>query len=621
MNWRHLQAIVWLRWRLLANQWRRSGAVNAVLMTIIVVACLVTAVPLFVGSVVAGAFLLPKAAPVHLLYIWDGLVLVLVFFWSLGLLTELQRTESLSLSKFLHLPLSIKEAFLINYVSSLVRLSLIVFVPIMLGLAVALVYVKGPSLLLVVPLLLAFLLMISALTYQFQGWLASLMNNPRRRRTVVVVTTAAFVLLLQLPSFLNFAAPWHAKADQSNRLVEQLQGLQRAFEAHEFDAQEHVRRQQELIQEHQRITELEDQQTLARLEETARVVNQVLPLGWMPLGVMAAAEGNLPLTLLATAGMTLIGSASLWRAYRTTLGIYRGQFTSQKSWWRRREPIPVSAPAAPVPLSGQPVKVSLLERQLPGLPEAVSAIALAGFRSLTRAPEAKMMLMTPLILSAFFGFSFLRHGQDIPLIARPLIALAALALVQFGMLQLMANQFGFDRDGFRVFVLSSVPRPQILLGKNLAFAPLALAMAAILVTVVQVIAPLRLDHLLALLPQTVSAYLLFCLLANLVSIMAPMPIAAGSLKPASVKLIPMLLQMVMFFCLFPLTQIAALLPVGIEALLQWLGWIERAPISLLVSVIECGLVVVVYHFCLGWQGSLFQAREQKILESVTGRAA
>ena len=39
MNWQHLQAFVWLRWRLLVNQWRRAGAFNAVLMMIVTVGC------------------------------------------------------------------------------------------------------------------------------------------------------------------------------------------------------------------------------------------------------------------------------------------------------------------------------------------------------------------------------------------------------------------------------------------------------------------------------------------------------------------------------------------------------------------------------------------------------
>ena len=87
----------------------------------------------------------------------------------------------------------------------------------------------------------------------------------------------------------------------------------------------------------------------------------------------------------------------------------------------------------------------------------------------------------------------------------------------------MANQFGFDRDGFRVFVLCAASRRDILLGKNLSFAPLVLAMAAILLTVVEVVCPLRFEHLLSMVPQFVSMYLLFCLLTNLISIYAPMP--------------------------------------------------------------------------------------------------
>ena len=62
------------------------------------------------------------------------------------------------------------------------------------------------------PLSAAFLLMVTALTYQFQGWLASLMSNPRRRRTVVVAATAVFVLIFQLPNLLQLR--WRRGAQQ-----------------------------------------------------------------------------------------------------------------------------------------------------------------------------------------------------------------------------------------------------------------------------------------------------------------------------------------------------------------------------------------------------------------------
>src|SRR5262249_28756617 len=163
-----------------------------------------------------------------------------------------------------------------------------------------------------------------------------------------------------------------------------------------------------------------------------------------------------------------------------------------------------------------------------------------------------------------------------PDIVRPLLAIGGMFVVLFGVMQIMANQFGFDRDGFRVFVLCAASRRDILLGKNLAFAPLALGMAGRLLIIVHVGFPLRPGHFLAMIPQFVSMFLLFCLLANLLSIYAPMHIAAGSLKPSNQKLVPVLMQMGMFTVLFPLTQAPTLVPLGIEAALTYTGFVERA---------------------------------------------
>ena len=230
------------------------------------------------------------------------------------------------------------------------------------------------------------------------------------------------------------------------------------------------------------------------------------------------------------------------------------------------------------------------------------------------------MLLSPLLMSIIFGSMLWRGRQSIPDSIRPLVAIAAMVVVLFGMLQLMANQFGFDRDGFRVFVLCAAPRRDILLGKNLAFAPLALGMAAIMLTIVQVLCPMRADHFLAMFPQYFSMFLLFCILTNLLSIYAPVHVAEGSLKPSNPKLGTVLLQLAMFFLLFPLTQGLTLLPLGIEAVLRLLGWPAGAPIYLVLSLAECAGVVTIYHFSLDWFGGLFQAREQRILEIVTNRA-
>ncbi|MEJ7640091.1 MAG: hypothetical protein WKF75_19525, partial [Singulisphaera sp.] len=70
----------------------------------------------------------------------------------------------------------------------------------------------------------------------------------------------------------------------------------------------------------------------------------------------------------------------------------------------------------------------------------------------------------------------------------------------------------------------------------------------------------------------------------------------------------------------PMTQGLTLLPLGIEALLKFLGWTEDAPICLLLSLAECAAVVIIYRLSLDWLGGRLQGREQRILETVTDRA-
>ena len=294
VNWQHFQAFSWLRWRLLKNRWRRAGAVNAVLMMIVSVAAIITAIPLLIGSFILGIYMIPDATPIQLMYAADVVIVAFLFFWGIGLVTELQRTEPLSLSKFMHLPVSVNGAFLINYISSLMRLSLLIFGPAMLGFSLALVWTKGILLVPVLPGLAAFLLLVSALTYQLQGWLASLMSNPRRRRTVIVATTMIFVLGVQLPNLINIYAPIKAqqRAGRSKAFMEEMARLDRETRAREFDAAELVRRQQEAIERHKLADREADRVIMDQLNQKLRLANMVLPVGWLPLGITAAAEGH-----------------------------------------------------------------------------------------------------------------------------------------------------------------------------------------------------------------------------------------------------------------------------------------------------------------------------------------
>lgn len=614
MNWEHLKAFVWLRRRIAANQWRRAGTLNAVLMTIISVGAVVLSIPLFIGTLALGIYGIPRAEPIHLLYIADVLIVGFLFSWTLGVVAEMQKTEVLSLSKFLHLPVSVGGAFLINFVSSLMGFSLVSFAPILLGLALALVFTKGPLLLLAFPLMAAFVFMVTALTYQLQGWLASLMSNPRRRRTVVVVTTVGFMLLLQMPNLLNFFAPWSVFQQQtkpSTEMAKEFAELTRAYNTQEIDAAEYMRRQEELTHKYKFIAQQNEIASLKSVEAPTLLLNRVLPVGWLPLGIMAASEGRALPAVLGCLGMTLIGSASLWRAYHTTLGLYQGKFAGGNTQ---------SAPRAERSTVVRKAGIDFLERRLVGVSEPVAAIALGGLRSLFRSPESKLMLLLPLALGAVFGATLVKASLNIPINFRPLVAIGGMVIVLFGVMQFLANQFGFDRDGFRVFVLCAASRRDILLGKNLAFAPLVAGMAAIFLIIAQVVSPMRLDHLLAMLPQFTTMYLLFCLLMNLLSIYTPMQVAQGTMKPANQKLIPVLAQLTAIGIVFPLLQIPTFFPLGIEAGLVHLGWNARLPICLVLTLAECAVVVVIYRYVLAWQGKLLHSREQAILEVVTNRA-
>ena len=194
------------------------------------------------------------------------------------------------------------------------------------------------------------------------------------------------------------------------------------------------------------------------------------------------------------------------------------------------------------------------------------------------------------------------------------IGISLISLVGF-----VGNQFGFDRGGFRVYVLSPAPRRDILLGKNLAVAPLAVALCILPVIALQIVLPVNFEYFAALPAQFVTMYLLFCLLANWLSLLGPMPIAAGSMKPTNIKLVPVLLQ---FLCIFllPVALSPALLPMGIEYWLGDEGWAGVVPIYAISALILCAATVLFYWLVLIWQGHVLQSLEQQILHTITTKS-
>lgn len=582
MNWSQLRAILWLRWRLTINQWRRGGQLNAVIAILVLIFILLLAVTGGAAGTLVGAIGLARVQPDTLMYLWDGLVALFLMFWAIGVVSELQRSESIDLSRLLHLPVSLRGAFVFNYLASHLSLSLTLAMPTMLGLALGLLFGRGAAMLWLFPLILGFFFMITAWTYCLRGWLAALMVNKRRRRVIIMWITMAMVLLFQLPNLVTNVwrpGPRYAMPPQ-NASPEQLEEWLASRAQAQREQQQQVR-------------------------EWGAVAHRCVPFLWLPLGAGALAEGDVWPPLLGAAGMFAIGTWGLARAYRATMRFYRGGETSK----------PVAMPAAIRPAVAW--KTILVERTLPAVPDEASALALATLRSMSRAPEVKYALgMNVLIFLVMASGVFLRSPRAMPDEARPVLACAAVALTFMGVIQLMFNHFGFDRSGFRSYVLLPTPRRYILLGKNLATLPVALATFAVYLILLAAFAHLGAPDVVAAVFEFVAAYLSLSALGNMASVLVPYRISAGSLKPTKMsgttRLIIFLIHL-----LFPLTMIPIFLPAVLGVLFEHLGWLPGPLVTVPCALMIAALAALLYWRTLEPLGRLLQRREQAILQVVT----
>jgi ABC-2 type transport system permease protein len=652
VNWQHFRALIWLRGRLFRNRMRRAGKLNAVVTQILKVLALIASVGLFFTALGLGVWLLPKAPadrlPEVMLYLWTGVTVSFLFFWMMGVMTELQRSEVLSIEKLFHFPISPSSAFLINYLSSLVSLALILFFPAMIGLAIASMIALGPWMLVSVPLLIAFVLMVTAITYQFRGWLATLMVNKRRRRTIMACVTGSIILISQLPNLINLTYQSSRNRHEVDRNVEvhdSLQAEQRAIKQLQTDLDSKKitpqQSQQRLaaILETQRINteadaEMRRQRDNRKLEAAFKKVKRwvaiadlALPPGWLAYGVYGAAEHQVWPALAGTLLLCAIAGASLRRSYRTTVRFYLGDYRSDQSM--------AAPPQTAVPLTPRPIdrqiaapssgaqaaqlpQAGMVGRSLPWVPDQAAATGLATLRSLLRAPEVKMMLLTPLILGGVIMASRLagRGGTPVPPAFRPMIALGIVVTVVVSLSQLFQNQFGFDRSAFRIFVLSPAPRRQILLGKNLALAPIVAGAGAIFLGILELVLPLRPTDLLATLVELLTAYLIVCLVGNQMSILLPSAVRQGSMRSSETRVVRVLARFLAMLGML-VAFVPLVIPIGVGYLVEQFSWGEWIPTYLILSLLVALTTLFVYRVVLDYQGGLLQRRELRILEAVT----
>jgi MFS family permease len=273
----HVLAILWLRWQLTKNQFARAGKINAVISVFMLVALVMAAVGAVIGGLLVGLLGLSQTRPMGLLLFWDAVLFVFLIFWLTGLMVEIQRAESIDLARLLHLPVTLDQVFIFNYLASLLTPSILIFVPGMLAVCLGLMISRGPWMVLMIPLLAGFILLLTAWTYCLRGWLAALMSNQRRKRSIIVWITLGFILVAQLPNaFLH--SPMFGKNKSGTAVKGAMENSERIEAGH-----------------------------------------LLIPPGWVGYGAMGLANKNPWPTLGAIAVCCLLGGYGLKRAYRTPL--------------------------------------------------------------------------------------------------------------------------------------------------------------------------------------------------------------------------------------------------------------------------------------------------------------
>lgn len=263
----------------------------------------------------------------------------------------------------------------------------------------------------------------------------------------------------------------------------------------------------------------------------------------------------------------------------------------------------------------------MLEKSVPFLTETQSVVALASLRSMLRAPEAKMALLTPLIFVCVFGSMLVTGGLDkLPEFVRAWVGIGALGMSLMGMLQIMLNMFGLDRQGFRAYILMPAPRRDILLGKNVGVFPIAATLSALLILFAGVVGRMEVTHIIATLLQVAVALLIYFPISNFTSIVAPIGMAVGTMKPVSMNVSIFAMQLVALL-LVVVAIIPATVALAAEQLAAFTAGIHGIPIYLLLTLAELPLALWFYVRMLDVEGRLLQEKEQEILAVISKVAA
>lgn len=324
----------------------------------------------------------------------------------------------------------------------------------------------------------------------------------------------------------------------------------------------------------------------------------------------------------------------------------------------------VSAPATGAVASNS---VRWTERTFPGLSQQASAIAAITWTLFWRSPQLKLAMLIPLLQPLFLILVFSQK----PFVAPPVVPPPSPTVVQapedqsseagtpeaqepianqktprqapttfeksfrlstqfqgFFLLaftvfstylgsSFASNIFGFDRSGFRFWVLSGLPRSEILRGRNWMFGVMVLIIAVAAMIGTNLLWKYSWLRALEALLAFVAYLPLYLVLSNVISILAPFPMAAQGFQPKEFNWKSVVLNLVLT-TIIPIIMGLCSIPWAIEfGLHTAVPASQKLPIALLLMPLLVGCSWWLYESFLEIVGELLHSREKNLLAVVT----
>ncbi|MDE0451749.1 MAG: hypothetical protein OXI90_08270 [Gammaproteobacteria bacterium] len=563
----HLRTVVSLCWRLGRRRWERQGSLMRDLASLAAFLAVVAGCLSFVLALALGWAHLPQAGHGTALLAWGGLIAAFVFVRLFGVFGSLQQGEGLPLDNLLHLPFSLHQVFVLNFVFSQLNLTTIIFVPAFLGLAIACTVALDARNFVLIPASLSLFVCVAAVTHLVQEWITSAMGTRRRRFLIGSLVCTLLMFAMQVSYILYLTQRSESETEVTEAVVTSSEP---GYEGVPFGEAGPVTAQEWDLSSHW------------------------LMRGWVAPGSSDGRDVFPWLSVVGMAGFVVLAVLCLRGGYRGTLDRYRnGQTTS----------------------TGLRARVSQQGKRIP--PRArvspVMAIARITIKHWLRSVHTLINGLPALAVLVLFGFVWL-GGTDKPDPYTLLITVIVFMSVFCAPTKLACNLFGLDGRGFRVYRFAGVSARTLLLGKYLALLPVFILLAGAVLTVSAVIGSMLPTHILGTVLQGGIVFLACCGIGGAFSMGSPHAVSPTSTTHRAGCATALLLA------LAKLVVTALLLLIAWPAIVaeqSFSGDGHVFPVYLMVSMIEFALAVVAFRVFLGRQARELDGRADQILEAVS----